>query len=119
MQPFDTWLDASVALHFSLTDEVEPDARAVLEDTVPANELQIALTDVALRASVFTVLGPGCLGLVYNHCSSFGRLWLNEVSQTGQLNGANIGLAPGNVNMWITAAGRLLRANQRTVERWK
>jgi hypothetical protein len=59
MQPFNSRLDASIALHFSLTDKIEPDACAVLEDTVPANELQIAVTDVALRASVLTVFGPG------------------------------------------------------------
>jgi hypothetical protein len=86
VQPFDARLDTTVALNFSLTDEVEPDACAMLEDTIPANELQVAVADVALRAAVFTMLGPGCLGLVFSHCSSLRRLGLNVASQTEQLN---------------------------------
>jgi hypothetical protein len=56
-------------LDFSFADEVEPDACAVLEDTIPANEIYIVHAQVALRAAL---PGMPCeLHLSLNgHCST-------------------------------------------------
>jgi hypothetical protein len=52
VQPVKTRLDTAKSLHFPSADEIEPDACAVLEDTIPANEIQIAHTQVTLRAAL-------------------------------------------------------------------
>lgn len=69
MKPLEAWLGVAKALHFSLADEIEPDACAVLEDTIPANEIQIVHTQVALRAALPCM--PGKLHRSLNgHCST-------------------------------------------------
>ena len=69
MQPVNARLDTAKALNFPPADEIEPDACAVLEDTVPANEIQIVHTQVALRAALPGV--PCKLHLSLNgHCST-------------------------------------------------
>ena len=46
----------AVTLDFPPSHEIEPDTCAVLEDTVPANEIYILLRQVALRSPLLCVL---------------------------------------------------------------
>jgi hypothetical protein len=52
VQSVEAWFDTAKTLHFSPANEIEPDACAVLEDTIPANEIEIVNTQVALRAAL-------------------------------------------------------------------
>jgi hypothetical protein len=69
VQPVKARFDIAIAFHFPPADEIEPDACAVLEDTIPANEIQIVHTQVALRSAMPRV--PSKLHLSLNvHCST-------------------------------------------------
>ena len=99
MQPVEARLDLAKALHFSPADEIEPDTCAMLEDTVPANEIQIVHTQVALRAALPRV--PSQLHLSLNgHCSTpYGGEPPTRRTRSN-LMGENIHPQMAQVNLW-------------------
>jgi hypothetical protein len=56
MQLSQSWLGVCVSLDISFAYNVEPGACAVLEDTIPADDFQVALAQVALRSASLRVI---------------------------------------------------------------
>src|SRR3954453_16470266 len=82
-------LDKAVALHFSPSHEIEPDTCSMLEDTVPANEIQIIVRQVALGSPLSRMPAQRHFCLK-GHCSSHQvRLSLNYL-RPEQLDRAHI-----------------------------